>query len=198
VCFESQRCFDSRDCFGGDACVDGTCRAACFSNDDCGLGAVCADSRCAPAPDPYVCPEGCPEGAACEWGECVAPEPAPAPVSAPPAEVPIAYGKAGLKLGDTPIFGGQVDAAAWDSAQELLWFTNRSTMNVIDLRDPQRTVVPIAEKMPDGSFAVTGVSTADSGTSYAGLYPILVFGAKPKIDPGSGAYGGIWEDQQNM
>lgn len=119
-----------------------------------------------------------------------APEAAPAPVSAPPAEVTIAHGKAGLKLVDTPIFRGQVDAAAWDSAQELIWFTNRSTLNVIDLRDPLRTAVPIAEKMPDGSFAVSGVSTADSGTAYAGLYPVLVFSANPKIDPGSGAYGG--------
>lgn len=124
-----------------------------------------------------------------------APEASPAPPSAPVAEVAIAYGKAGLKLGDTALVPGQVDAAAWDSAQELLWFTKGATLHVIDLRDPQRTAVPIAEKMPDGGFAVTGVSTADSGTSYAGLYPILVLGAKPKIDPGSGAYGGIWEDQ---
>jgi hypothetical protein len=124
-----------------------------------------------------------------------APEASPAPPSAPVAEVAIAYGKAGLKLGETPIFRGQVDAAAWDSAQELIWFTKGATLHVIDLRDPQRAAVPIAEKMPDGGFAVTGVSTADSGTSYAGHYPILVFSAKPKIDPGSGAYGGIWEDQ---
>lgn len=124
-----------------------------------------------------------------------APE-APSPASAAPvAEVAIAYGKAGLKLGDTVLVPGQVDAAAWDAAQALLWFTKGATLHVLDLRDPQRTAVPIAEQMPDGGFGVSGVSTADSGTSYAGLYPILVFGAKPKIDQGSGAYGGIWEDQ---
>lgn len=136
------------------------------------------------APEPSPGPSSAPVSA-----------PASAPASAPVSEVAIAYGKAGVKVGDTPVFAGPVDAAAWDSAQDLVWFTSKSTLFVIDLRVPQRTAVSIAEKMPAGSFGVSGVSTADSGTSYAGVYPVLVFSEKTGIDQGSGAYGGIWEDQ---
>ena len=82
-----------------------------------------------------------------------APEPSPAPLSAPPAEVAIAYGKAGLKVGDAPIFRGPVDAAAWDSAQELLWFTNPEGGGAWGAR-------------PEGGGTCDGYVFSPSGTSH--------------------------------
>ena len=145
-----------------------------------------AQTRSAPVPSP-VAPVASDSSA-------TPPAPDHAGLSAPP-ELAIAYGNLGVRLGDESIFKGIVGAAAWDSSQELVWFTSKSTLYVIDLRDSQRQAVPIAEKMPEGSFGISGVSTADSGSAYAGIYPIIVISAKPRVDHGSGAYGEIWEEQ---
>jgi hypothetical protein len=107
----------------------------------------------------------------------------------------ISFGDSGLKAGDTVLHDKAVTGAAHDAAQELIWFHSGGTLYVIDLRDAARKPVAIATKVPEGAFGVEGVSSADSGTTYAGLYPILKFSKSPKITVGQGAYGGIWDEQ---
>lgn len=107
----------------------------------------------------------------------------------------VSFGDSGVRLGDTTLFAKKVDGAAHDAAQELIWFRSEGTLYVIDLRDPARTPVAIAKNMPDGGFSVSGLSTADYQTAYAGIYPNLAIARSAKITQRSGAYGGIWEDQ---
>ena len=107
----------------------------------------------------------------------------------------IAYGDAGIKIGATSIYGKPVSDAAYDRAQELVWFKSKGTLYVIDLRDPKRKPVAIAKKMPEGGFEVTGLSNADSGTDYAALYPKLEVGKKIRFTIGEGVYAHLWEDQ---
>lgn len=107
----------------------------------------------------------------------------------------ISYGDAGLKAGDTVLHDKAVTGAAHDAAQDLIWFHSGTTLYVIDLRDAARKPVAIATKVPEGAFEVEGVSNAASGTTYAGLYPVLKFSKSPKITIGQGAYGGIWDEQ---
>ncbi len=114
---------------------------------------------------------------------------------ADPGGLAIAYGKTGIKLGDESIFAGDVEGAAWDPGQELIWFKSKGTLSVIDLRAKTRKPVAIAKKMPPGAFGVSGVSTAGWNTDYAGIYPVIVVGKKPKVGQDAGAYGEIWEDQ---
>ncbi len=107
----------------------------------------------------------------------------------------ISFGEKGLKAGDTVLHDKAVSGAAHDAAQDLIWFHSGTTLYVVDLRDAARKPVAIATKVPEGAFGIEGVSSADSGTTYAGLYPILKFSKSPRITIGQGAYGGIWEEQ---
>jgi hypothetical protein len=117
--------------------------------------------------------------------------------AAPAAAAPqlISFGDAGVKLGDTALFAKPVDGAAFDAAQELLWFRSKGTLFVIDLRDPARAAVPIAKNLGDGAFGISGLSTANWNGTYAGLYPVLDLGRAAKVKTGQGAYGGMWEEQ---
>lgn len=117
------------------------------------------------------------------------------PVAAVAAPQLVSYGDGGLRLGDASLFAKPVDGAAFDSAQELVWFRSTGTLYVIDLRDPARTPVEIAKKLPDGGFSVSGLSNVEFSTSYAGVYPNLAIAKSVKVTQRSGAYGGIWEDQ---
>ncbi|HUQ02347.1 MAG TPA: hypothetical protein VM261_07610 [Kofleriaceae bacterium] len=117
--------------------------------------------------------------------------------AAPAAAAPqlISFGDAGVKLGDAALFAKPVDGAAFDAAQELLWFRSTGTLYVIDLRDPARAPVAIAKNAGDGAFGIKGLSTASWNATYAGVYPVLSIGKSTKVTTGLGAYGGMWEDQ---
>lgn len=108
----------------------------------------------------------------------------------------LSFGEGGVRLGAaTTLYAKPVTGAAYDAAQELVWFVSKGTLYVIDLRDAKRKPVAIAKKMPEGAFAVSGLSNASWSTDYAGLFPLLELGAKKiKLSEGAGAYGGIWEE----
>jgi hypothetical protein len=105
------------------------------------------------------------------------------------------YGDAGLTVGGTSLHGKPVSAAIYDRAQDLIWFVSKGTLQVIDLRAKKRKAVVIAKRFPDGPFGIEGVSNGSYAADYAGVYPVIVVGAKPKVGEGMGAYGGLWEDQ---
>ncbi len=109
----------------------------------------------------------------------------------------LSYGKQGLRLGTKLLAAGAVDAAAYDPAQDLIWLLRKGTLMVLDLRVDGGKPVAIAKKWPQQAFEVRGLSSVTHDVDYAGLYPVLDLTApkKPKIAEGSGAYGGLWEDQ---
>jgi hypothetical protein len=99
------------------------------------------------------------------------------------------YGDAGLTVGGTSLYGKPVSAAIYDRAQDLIWFVSKGSLQVIDLRAKK------AKRFPDAPFGIEGVSSGSYAADYAGVYPVIVVGAKPNVAEGMGAYGGLWEDQ---
>jgi hypothetical protein len=101
------------------------------------------------------------------------------------ADEPLSFGEDGLRLGVETLYPGPVNGAAYDPAQELVWFRTGGTLEVIDLRDPKRTAVPIATRLPEeGAFAVTGASKAGFLTGpdeWVISYPSLATGKKVKL-----------------
>lgn len=101
------------------------------------------------------------------------------------ADEPLSFGEDGLWLGVERLFAGPVNGAAYDPAQELVWFRAGGTLEVVDLRDPKRVVVPIATKLPEeGAFAITGASKAGFLTGaeeWVLSYPSLATGKKVKL-----------------
>jgi hypothetical protein len=97
----------------------------------------------------------------------------------------LGYGDDGLWLGEQPLFAGPVSGAAYDAAQELVWFRTGGTLEVIDLRDPKLAAVKIVSKLPaDGAFAIAGASTAGFLTGadeWVVSYPVLQTGKKSKL-----------------
>src|SRR5262245_38112055 len=73
----------------------------------------------------------------------------------------VSFGDGGVRLGDTSLYAKAVDGAAFDTAQELIWFRSAGTLYVIDLRDTARTPVAIAKNLPEGGFGISGLSTVD-------------------------------------
>lgn len=108
----------------------------------------------------------------------------------------LAYGDGGLRLGEAVLHAKAVEAAAYDPAQDLVWFKAGGTLQVIDLRDPARKPITVAARMPEGGFAITGLSKVAWSTTYSSLYPVISLGKKITIDTGLGAYAGRYEDQE--
>jgi hypothetical protein len=121
-----------------------------------------------------------------------------------------------LSVGDAGVFAtatadgwsqslveGRVDAAALDTAQDLVWLARGGKLEVLDLREPAPRPVPIVEswfqKSDDYGSApgitISGVSNTSTDTTYAGVFPVLVWKAKPRISTDGGAYAGIWPEQ---
>jgi hypothetical protein len=123
------------------------------------------------------------------------------------APIYFTYGEAGVAASDgtwsASLVEGAVEGAALDAAQDLVWLVRGGRLEVLDLREAEPKPVPIVERWyihTDGyashpTIEVTGVSTASTDNTYAGVYPSLTWAAKPKIVTAEGAYGGIWEDQ---
>jgi hypothetical protein len=116
--------------------------------------------------------------------------------SAARAEETLAYGAGGIRVGQTVVFTGNVDSAAYDARKELVWFTSKSTLQVIDLREATRKAVVIAKKWPSASFEIQGASTAHYNIDYIGAYPKLAVGKKNKVSSGMGAYEGVDPDSE--
>jgi hypothetical protein len=72
----------------------------------------------------------------------------------------LAFGNAGLRVGDTTRVDGEIDAAAYDPAMDLVWFVAGGKLEVLDLRDPTAAPVVIAKGLPEGAFAIAGESSA--------------------------------------
>lgn len=98
---------------------------------------------------------------------------------------PLRFGETGLYLGDTVLFDGPVSGAAYDPAQELVWFRSKGTLQVIDLRTTSSTPVTIVTRLPDeGAFAIDGVSKAGYLTTddqWVLSYPSLTTGKKTRL-----------------
>jgi hypothetical protein len=113
------------------------------------------------------------------------------PRAAAAASEVLSFGDGGLRMEKATIFEGKVDGAAFDPAQELVWFSSGGVLNVIDLRDATLAVVQIAKGIPDGAFAVAGLSNAnylvdDWATPYPRLRIATKKGKKSKIEVGVG------------
>ncbi len=92
---------------------------------------------------------------------------------------PLAFGDGGIKLENDVLFEDAVEGAAYDPAQDLVWFVSKGTLMVIDLRLDDIDPVKIATGLPEGAFAIEGVSTADYlSDDWALPYPVLRFTAK--------------------
>jgi hypothetical protein len=77
---------------------------------------------------------------------------------------------------------GHIDEAVIDPAQDLVWYTSKRTLYVVDLRTAAlKKPIAIARRMPPGPFAVSGLSEASTDVSAAGVYPTVVLGAKATI-----------------
>jgi hypothetical protein len=116
------------------------------------------------------------------------------PAVAQPAAVQetIAFGDGGLRVGSNVVVKSKVDAAAYDPAMELVWFTSKGTLQVLDLRDPKAKPVVIVKKMPQVGFAIVGASQASHDVDYVQAYLLLdVSKKKPKIVAEEGAYGPV-------
>jgi hypothetical protein len=94
----------------------------------------------------------------------------------------VSYGTSGLRLGEVSLFDGAVDTAAVDRAQDLIWFTSKKTLQVIDLRAEAPKPVVIAKKLPDSSFSVTGVSNAAALAYPWQEHLSLAFDKKPRFE----------------
>jgi hypothetical protein len=101
------------------------------------------------------------------------------------------YGEAGIDVGSTSLFKGNVAGAAYDPKQDLIWFLNKGTLEVIDLRDAAHAPVVIAKNVPSEGFSITGLSTVAFDTDYIGVYVHFDFGAKPTAVGEDGAYAGV-------
>jgi hypothetical protein len=101
------------------------------------------------------------------------------------ADEPLGYGANGIKLGDKVLFDGPVSGAAYDAAQDLVWFRTAGTLEVIDLRDPALAPVKIVTKLPEeGGFAIRGASKAgylDWPGAWVISYPVLTVGKTVKL-----------------
>lgn len=107
----------------------------------------------------------------------------------------IAYGETGIRVGADVVVKGKVDGAAYDPAMDLVWFTTKGTLQVLDLRTPKAKPVVIVKKMPDVGFWVNGASTASWNTDYTAAYMTLdLTKKKPKLAAGEGAYGPVDQD----
>ncbi|HTJ46629.1 MAG TPA: hypothetical protein VL463_31200 [Kofleriaceae bacterium] len=98
------------------------------------------------------------------------------------------YGPGGLRLGDDVLFKDEVDGAAYDPSQDLIWFESKGTLRVVDLRDPKRAVIVILTKMPQTGFEIGGFSNASFGTIYTDVYLHLELAKKPGISAPTAVY----------
>jgi hypothetical protein len=98
------------------------------------------------------------------------------------ADDAIAFGADGLRLGATVIYPKPVDAAAYDPALDLVWFTGNGMLQVIDLREAAHKPVVIAKKFPKVGFSVVGVSAAGYVVADTDSAKLTI-GKKSKITP---------------
>jgi hypothetical protein len=123
---------------------------------------------------------------------------APALAQPATAQETIAFGDGGLRVGSNIVVAAKVDAAAYDPAMELVWFTSKGTLQVLDLRDPKAKPVVIVKKMPPVGFAIVGTSQASHDVDYVQAYLVLdVSKKKPKIVAEEGAYGPVDQGATN-
>lgn len=109
-----------------------------------------------------------------------------------PADLAV-FGPGGLQVGATVLYTQQVDGAAYDAKQDLIWFVSKRQLFVVDLRDAKPAPIAIAKNLPEGlaSFGVGGLSTADWQTDYAGVYPQFSIDKKVKASAEVGAYADV-------
>src|SRR5690349_1962215 len=106
--------------------------------------------------------------------------------------VTIAFGDGGLRVGTDTLVKAKVDGAAYDPALELVWFTSKGTLQVLDLRAPKSKPVVIVKKLPAVGFWIHGTSEAQFNTSYTQAYVNLdLTGKKPKLSAQEGAYAPV-------
>jgi hypothetical protein len=110
-----------------------------------------------------------------------------------PADLAV-FGDGGLRVGGQVLFQGEVAGAALDTAQDLVWFTSKGTVQVIDLRDPTRTPVVIIDQMEGASVQVTGFSSAEINTVPSSTFLSLALGKKPRLHGEKGIYAEVDED----
>jgi hypothetical protein len=110
------------------------------------------------------------------------------------ADDAIAFSDSGLRLGATVIYPKPVDGAAYDPALDLIWFTSKNTLQVIDLRDAKHKPILIAKKFPKVGFLIAGVSKADFNADYTSAYAALEIGKKSKITAEDGVYAPVDQD----
>lgn len=98
----------------------------------------------------------------------------------------LAFGNAGLRVGDRALIDGQVDGAAYDPAMDLVWFVADAKLEVLDLRDGSAPVV-IAKGLPEGAFAIAGASSATWEVEESDLpFPLLTIAkGKGKLSAGA-------------
>lgn len=123
---------------------------------------------------------------------------APPPKAFPPDLA--VFGPPGLQVGTTPLYAGQVDGAAYDPSEDLIWFVSAKQLFVIDLRDAHPTAIAIVKNVPEGlgAFAVDGWSKASFQADYTPVYLVLDLTKKPKLAAGTGAYAGIDEESDKQ
>ena len=116
--------------------------------------------------------------------------------TAEPARL-VSFGAGGLRVGDTTVVTARVDDAALDRALDLLWFTSGGTLQVLDLRAPDRKPVVIARRVPAEGFAIAGALTVDSLRAYRPGHVVeLVVGKKPRLRDGGYGYPMFSPEQQ--
>jgi hypothetical protein len=110
------------------------------------------------------------------------------------ADDAIAFSESGLRVGATVIYAKPVDGAAYDPALDLVWFTSKGMLQVIDLRDAKHKPIVIAKKFPKVGFIIDGVSKADFNSDYTPAYANLSIGKKLKITAQDGIYAPVDQD----
>ena len=110
------------------------------------------------------------------------------------ADDAIAFGEAGLKVGDAVLVSTPVSGAAYDPALDLIWFESKGTLQVIDLRDAKHKPIVIAKKFPDVGFTIEGASRAEWNSAYTPAFAYITVGKKSKIAAREGAYGPVDQD----
>ncbi|MBK9036165.1 MAG: hypothetical protein IPL61_33805 [Myxococcales bacterium] len=85
----------------------------------------------------------------------------------------VEFGAGGLRVGGVVMVKGAIGGATLDRSQDLIWFTQKKTLFVLDLRAATPRPVAIAKNMPTGAFSVSGFSGATYGADQAGVYPRL-------------------------
>jgi hypothetical protein len=110
----------------------------------------------------------------------------------------VAYGDSGLRVGANVLYKAKVDGAAYDPAMDLVWFTSKGSLQVLDLRVAGAKPVVIVKKLANVGFMIVGPSLAEWNSAYTAAYLVLdASGKKPKIRASEGAYGPVDQDATN-